>query len=206
MLFRSLSAVSPALSISASRFKTDGFSAINPAQQPFANPDADGYENTSVNLSLTHRLSKDHNFGLRLTKSTGDTEYDNAFGAPTDIQTSTTRLSQATLFTDNTWGNWRSRVSLSEQSDKSRNKDNGFFGSDNSFTTKATVLNWVNTVSLGQDWLATAGLENQHQRVDTTTTSAFGTPYDVSRSTTAVFGGVEGKVGNSASTRSSTPP
>ena len=192
----SASAGDTSLSVMASRFKTDGFSAINPVQYPGANPDADGYENTSFNLSLTHRLSKDHNFGLRLTKSTGDTTYDNAFGAPTDIQTSTTRLSQATLFTDNTWGSWRSRLSLSEQADKNRSRDNGFFGSNDSFTTRATVLNWTNTVPLGQDWLATAGLETQHQRVGTTTSSPFGTPYNASRNTSAIFGGVEGKVGN----------
>ncbi len=186
-----------AISIGASRFTTDGFSAVNTRQQPFANPDADGYSNTSVNLSLVHRLSKDHNFGLRLTRSTGDSQYDNAFGAPTDLQSSTTRLSQSTLFTDNTWGNWRSRLSLSEQSDKSLTRDDGVFGSNDSFTTKATVLNWVNTVSLFPDWLATAGLERQHQHVDTTTTSAFGTPYNASRNTNAVFGGLEGKIGNS---------
>ncbi len=191
----SASAGDTAISLAASRITTDGFSAINTAQQPFANPDADGYQNTTVNLSLTHKLSKDHNFGARLMKSTGDTAYDNAFGAPTDIQTSTTRLSQATLFTDNTWGNWRSRLSLGEQSDKSRSQDNGLFGSTDSFITQATVLNWVNTVRLGGDWLATAGLERQHQRVDTTTTSSFGTPYDRTRSTRAVFTGLEGQVG-----------
>jgi len=185
-------------SATLSRIKTDGFSALNPAQQPGANPDADGYANTSVNLSATHKLSKDHNFGLKLFKSTGEVAYDNAFGAPTDVQNSTTRLNQVTVFTDNTFGNWRSRLSLSEQSDKSRFFDDGAFGSTATFVTRASVLNWVNTLALGNDWIVTGGLEQQRQRVETTTTSAFDAVYDQKRNATAVFAGVEGKVGPGA--------
>ena len=182
-------------SATLSRIKTDGFSALDPAQQPGANPDADGYANTSVNLSATHKLSKDHNFGLKLFKSTGEVAYDNAFGAPTDVQNSTTRLNQVTVFTDNTFGNWRSRLSLSEQSDRSRFFDDGAFGSTATFVTRASVLNWVNTLALGNDWIVTGGLEQQRQRVETTTTSAFDAAYDQKRNATAVFAGVEGKVG-----------
>jgi vitamin B12 transporter len=177
------------------RITTDGFSAINTVQFPGANPDADGYNNTSANLALTHRLSKDHSFGARFVQSGSDTAFDNAFGAPTDIQTSTTRLSQATLFTDNTWGKWRSRLSLSEQSDKSRSQDNGLYGSTDGFTTRATVLNWVNTIALGGGWLASAGLEQQRQQVDTSSDSPYASPYNRERNATAVFAGIEGKLG-----------
>ena len=187
------SAGNTAISVGVSRFSTDGFSTVDTTQFPSANPDADGYRNTSGNLSLTHTLSPNHQFGVRLSKATGDTAYDNAYGAPSDIQTATTRLSQAALFTDNTFGRWRSRITLSEQSDKSETRDDGMFGSNDGFKTTAKVLNWVNTVALGGDWLATAGLERQKQSVDTTTTSAFPT-YATSRNATAVFAGVEGKV------------
>lgn len=180
-----------AISVGVSRFSTDGFSTVDTAQFPSANPDADSYRNTSGNLSLTHTLSPNHQFGVRLSKATGDTAYDNPYGAPSDIQTATTRLSQAALFTDNTFGRWRSRITLSEQSDESETRDDG--SSNDGFKTTAKVLNWVNTVALGGDWLATAGLERQKQSVDTTTTSAFPT-YATSRNATAVFAGVEGKV------------
>jgi vitamin B12 transporter len=187
-----------ATSISAglSRVTTDGFSAIDTTQFPGANPDVDGYSNTSGNLSLVHRLSNAHSFGLRFMQSDADNEYDNAFGAPADIQTSTTRLTQTTLFSDNTWGNWRSRVSLSENSDKSSSHDDGLYGSNDGFNTQATVLRWVNTVVLADDWLASAGLERQRQHVDTSSDSAYVTPYDQERDTTAVFAGLEGKLGN----------
>ena len=181
-----------AINAGVSRFVTDGFSSVNALQHPTANPDTDAYGNTSANLSLVHRLAPSHQLGLRLSRSSGDTDYDNAYGAATDLQSSTTRLSQFSLFTDNTWGDWRSRVTLSEQSDRSRTEDNGFFGSTDSFRSRATVLSWVNNLALGKGWLATAGLEHQSQRADTTTTSAFGSPYDVSRQATALFGGIEG--------------
>ena len=181
------------IAIGVSRLTTDGFSAINTVQQPGANPDSDSYENRSFNLSVAHKLSDQHNFGLKVTSSVGETAYDNAFGAATDIQKSRTRLSQASVFSDNKWSNWRSRISLGEQSDKNRSADNGFFGSTDTFVTRATVLNWINTLALAGDWLLTAGLDKQHQRVDTTTTSAFA-PYAVGRTASAVFAGVEGKV------------
>jgi vitamin B12 transporter len=186
-----------ATSISAglSRVTTDGFSAIDTTQLSGANPDADGYSNTSGNFSLVHRLASAHSFGLRLMRSDADSDYDNAFGAPTDIQTSTTRLTQITLFSDNTWGNWRSRVSLSDNSDKSSSQDDGLYGSNDTFTTQATVLRWVNTVALGDDWLASAGLERQRQHVDTSSDSPYVTPYDQERDTTALFAGLEGKLG-----------
>jgi vitamin B12 transporter len=183
-----------AISAGASRFGTDGFSSVNVRQHPTANPDADAYDNTSANLSLAHRLAPSHQVGVRVSRSSGDTDYDNAYGAATDLQSSTTRLDQVSVFSDNTWGDWRSRVTLSEQSDRSTTDDNGFFGSTDSFRTRATVLSWVNNLALGSHWLATAGVERQSQRADTTTTSAFGSPYDVSRHTTALFGGIEGPV------------
>lgn len=184
-----------AISAGASRYVTDGFSSVNTAQHTSANPDPDGYSNTSANLSLTHKLAMQHQFGVRMSQSIGSTSYDNAYGASNDLQQSRTRLNQVSLFTDNTWGDWRSRVTLSEQSDRSVTDDNGFFGSSDTYRTSATVLNWVNTLALGSKWVATAGVDQQRQEIVTTTTSTYGSPYDESRDATAVFGGVEGQLG-----------
>lgn len=186
---------STSISAGVSRVSTDGFSTIDTAQLSGANPDQDGYGNTSSNVSLVHKLASKHSLGLRFMLSDADTEFDNAFGAPADIQTSRTRLSQTTLFSDNTWGNWRSRLSLSEQSDKSTSHDDGSYGSNDAFSTRATVLSWVNTVALGSDWRASAGLEQQRQHVDTSSDSAYAAPYSQGRDTAALFAGLEGKLG-----------
>lgn len=184
---------STSLSAGLARLTTDGFSSIDTAQLPGANPDADAYRNTSSNLSLVHRLFPTHSFGIRVMQSEADTDYDNAFGAPADLQTSTTRLSQTSLFTDNTWGDWRSRLSLSEQSDKSTSHDDGMYGSNDGFTTRATVLSWVNTVGLSNSWLATVGLEQQRQQVDTS--SDIYATYNQARDTAAAFAGLDGQLG-----------
>lgn len=181
------------LGAGVSRLRTDGFSALDSRQFSGANPDADGYRNTSSHLALVHRPSTAHSFGLRYQQSDADTQFDNAYGAPTDIQTATTRLTQTSLFSDNTWGGWRSRVTLSEQSDVSESHDNGAWGSNDGFTTRATVFNWVNTVALGGDWLATAGLEQQRQRV-ATRSDVYAT-YARDRDANALFAGLEGPLG-----------
>lgn len=183
------------LTAGVSRYTTDGFSSINPQQFATANPDADGYQNLSSNLSLSHKLTPDHRLGVQVTQSNGDTSFDNYFGATGDLQSSTTHLNQATVFTDNTWGKWRSRLSLSEQSDKSVTRDNGTYGSINGFHTKASVLSWVNTLPVGNDWLVTAGAEEQNQHIDTDTTDVYSTPYRKDRVADAVFVGMEGGFG-----------
>jgi vitamin B12 transporter len=183
------------VSAGVSRFETDGFSAIRTAQFSGANPDADSYANVSGNLSVTHRLKPGHEFGLRVARSAGDSQYDSSDGVPTDLQWSTTRLNQITLFSDNTWGNWRSRVALSEQSDSGKFYDNGQYGSNNGFKTQAQVLNWVNTIALPNDWLLTAGVDRQVQDVVTSTTSSYGGAYQARRNTTALFAGMEGRWG-----------
>jgi vitamin B12 transporter len=177
-----------------SRTSTDGFGAVNTAQLPTANPDMDGYQNTSANIAITHQLATGHQFGLKFSQSTGDTQYDNYFGTPNDLQSSTTTLSQTTLFSDNRFGSWHSRVNLSQQSDKSTIRDNGTYGSIDGFTTRATLLSWVNTLPLSEDWRVTAGVEQQDQHVDTNSTSPYNTPYDKNRTSTALFGGLEGDV------------
>jgi vitamin B12 transporter len=184
------------ISAGASRLSTDGISALNAAQFSGANPDADAYRNTSAHLSLVHKLSAAHSIGVRITQSDADTQYDNAYGAPTDVQSSTTRLNQTTLYTDNTWGNWRSRLSLSQQSEKSSIHDNGVYGSNDGFTTQATILSWVNALTLSSDWLVNMGLEKQRQHVDTSSDSPSVTPYDQNRDASAVFAGLQGQMGS----------
>ncbi len=111
------------------------------------------------------------------------------------MQFSNTRLRQASVFADNTWGDWRSRVTLSEQSDRGAYDDNGFYGSSDQVETTRHDSQLGQHRSAGRGWLVTAGLERQRQKVETSSSSPFNTPYDVNRNATALFGGVEGEVG-----------
>jgi vitamin B12 transporter len=179
------------LNAGASRYTTDGFSSINPLQYVTANPDADGYQNVSSHAAISQALSKDHRIGLQLTQSEGRTNYDATWMTPSDVQFSRVKLNQATAYSDNTWGAWHSRISYSEQSDSSYSFEGNLYG----FNTKVGVLTWVNTLPLGEYWLGTAGLEEQHQHVDTYSDDIFAPPYDRDRTTDAVFIGMEGCFG-----------
>ena len=196
-LSASASLVSGATSVqlSASRYQSDGFSAVNAAQLPGANPDQDGYENTSVNVALTHTFAQGHQLGFRFTRSQAQTAYDNYFGEPQDVQSSSTVLTQTSVYSANQWGRWNSRITLSQNSDKSTYSDNGVYGSVDGFISKAQVASWVNTFRLDDNLNLTAGLEQQTQKIDTSSTSPYSTPYDQSRATRAVFAGLDGQWG-----------
>jgi vitamin B12 transporter len=185
------------LSAGISRLTTDGFSAINTQKYTFANPDADGYQNTSSNLSLNHSLYKDHRIGLQLTQSSGDAAVDSNFNGslPTDTHFSTASLNQATVFSDDTFGTWRSRLSLSQQSEHDTFVEYGSFAADYGYTTRTQMLSWVNTMPIGENWLGTAGVEEQQQHVETTANDGFTLPYEVNRLADAFFVGMEGCFG-----------
>ncbi len=185
------------VSAGLSRLTTDGFSAINTQQYTFANPDLDGYQNTSSNLSVSHKLSKDHRIGLQMAQSRGDTTVDSNYNGslPTDSHFSTAWLNQATVFSDDTFGAWRSRLSLSEQTQRDTFMEYGSFVADYGYTTRTRMLSWVNTLPIGESWLGTAGVEEQQQHVETTANDGFTLPYDVNRLADAIFVGMEGCFG-----------
>ena len=191
----SLVAGDTSMQLSASRYKSDGFSAVNTAQFSGANPDQDGYENTSANLSITQTLAKGHQLGLRLTRAQAQTAYDNYFGEPQDVQSLSALVSQASVFSANQWGRWNSRVTLSQNSDKNTYSDNGTYGSTEGFVTTAQVASWVNTWGLNDNLSLTAGLEQQTQKIDTSSTSPYNEPYNQTRATRAVFAGLDGQWG-----------
>ncbi len=70
------------LHLGVSRLNRDGFSAARPefVPTPFvfsaADTDADGYRNTTLSMSLDHRLSLSHSLGLDLRASHGKVAYD----------------------------------------------------------------------------------------------------------------------------------
>ncbi|NVO07823.1 MAG: TonB-dependent receptor, partial [Rhodoferax sp.] len=185
------------LSAGISRLTTDGFSAINTQQYTFANPDNDGYQNTSSHLSLSHKLNKDHRIGLQMAQSSGDTTVDSNFNGslPGDTHFYAARMNQASVFSDDTFGTWRSRLTLSQQSEHDTFVEYGSFAADYGYTTRTQMLSWVNTLPIGDNWLGTAGVEEQQQHVETTANDGFTPPYDSNRLADAFFVGMEGCFG-----------
>jgi vitamin B12 transporter len=173
---------------------TDGISAVNVLEQPGANADRDGYRNRSGSFSISQDLAKGHTLGLRLKQAKGRFEYDNPFGAPSDIQRGTTQLQTITLYTDNRiTADWLSRLSWAQSTDKSTNFDNGAFGGSSRFASRNRSVNWLNTLALGKHWSLTAGLDQQHQAADVD--DGFGGQYQRSRSILALYAGLQGQIG-----------
>lgn len=174
-------------SLNLSKLTTDGFSALNAAQNPLANPDDDGYRNKSASGNLAYRLTKDHSIGARFLASVGDLEYDSAFATPTQLQTQTIRNNLLSVFSKNRFtSNWQSDLTLSRFTDKYNN----LVGSTRSwFDTTTEQLQWNNTVQVGNDWTATAGFEHREEAVLTSAN------LDRSRKVNAAHGGIMGNIG-----------
>lgn len=170
-----------------SALHTDGFSALNPAQRPAANPDDDGFRNLSASGSLSQRLDRDHAIGARFLASRGESEYDSAFATPADSQTQTIRNNLLSLFSKNRFApNWQSDFTLSRFTDKYSNWD---AGSTLWFQTATSQLQWNNTIQLAPDWAATAGYEWRDESFENNVNLR------PSRHLNALHGGVLGNIG-----------
>jgi vitamin B12 transporter len=184
------------ISAGLSSNRTDGFSAIDTAQLPNANTDKDAYRNENWSLSLSQDLAKGHTVGLRSSQSLGRFGYDSgqSFDAPTDIHTGRTRVQSHTLFSENRFTpNWLSRLSFSQSEDDSHNDVQSAFPFNFDNRTRNRILNWTNTVAVGDVVLLTLGLEQQRQAYDNQ--DSFGGDLLFKRKTRAVFAGASGDWG-----------
>jgi len=173
-----------------SRLETDGFSSIRPDVVPGANPDRDGYRNASLSVSLSHRLARGHEAGLRLFSSHGRVEFDNAFAAAaSDRHRGTAAVGSTLLYLNNQLASrWLSRLSLSEGRDRFDNFTNDSVTSRT--RTRNTQVAWHNDFSLAPEHTVTLGAESLRQAVSSTTT------YDRSgRDVDALLAGYVGRFG-----------
>ena len=184
---------STAFDVQVSRFKTDGVSAINPSIVPTVNPDNDGYDNTSVSGSLRHQFSTDNSLTVSVFQSQGNVQFDNAFGSPTDINTSKATLSKFSLISENRLSDsWQSKLQLAQGIDESLNYLNGMpdtlFGAQ--YKTTSNQLSWQNTVQISHDGAVLIGLENLNQQVVSDTAYT-----QTARKVDALFAGYTGNYG-----------
>jgi vitamin B12 transporter len=184
-----------ALQAGISRYTTAGFSAINPEQQSNANPNANGYRNTTVNGSIVQQLAPGQRFGLRAFRSEGRASYDSygAYASPTDTNLNSTTQELYQLFSDNQLGaNWTSHLSASQQTTTGTFQNFSAYPYAAGYRTRIQQLLWRNEVQLSRGWNATAGVDLQHQSIDTT--GSGGIP-SKNRNANAVFAGLNGAFG-----------
>ncbi|MGA8010333.1 MAG: TonB-dependent receptor [Thiomonas sp.] len=180
-----------ALQAGISRYTTQGFSAINPAQQANVNPDANGYGNTTMNGSIVQTLAPGQSLGLRAFHSQGRASYDSfgAYANPTDTNLSSTTQELDQLFSDNKLtAAWKSHLSASQQSTTNTTQNFSAYPYDDTYRTRVRQLLWRNVVQLGGGWTVTGGLDLQRQSIASVTGSIPGRERDAK----AVFAGLNG--------------
>jgi vitamin B12 transporter len=159
-------------SLSASRFDTKGFSAIDPAAAPLANPDPDGYRNQGLSFSASHKLSAAHEIGVALFNTEAWIDYDRpAFTLPTDAHRSNQQLSMLQGWWEARFlEQWKSRLTAAENKDHRTDTLNGAFA--NSGNTRTRQLIWDNELRISPPHAFTVGIEGRNQTLDTA--SSFG--------------------------------
>ncbi len=151
---------------SASRFDTRGFSAVDPAQAPLANPDPDGYRNQGLSFSASQKLNRAHELGVALFATEAWLDFDDPlFSLPTDQHRSNQEMSMLQAWWEARFiEQWKSRFTASESKDHRQDTINGsFFNRSN---TRTRQLIWDNELRLSPPHAITVGLEGRNQTLD----------------------------------------
>ena len=185
--------------LNVSRFIIEGISAINSVIAPDANPDKDGYENTSFSANVRHTLNVDHVLSVSAYNSKGENQYDNAFGVNTDINSNKSQVSKYSIATeDKLTDSWESKLQLSQGTDAYRDFKNGtptlnWFGLPSSkFQTDNTQLSWQNKIRLDATKQLLVGAEYLGQQVSSDMQPAY---VQTERKVNSLFAGYTGNYG-----------
>ncbi len=158
-------------SLQISRFMTEGVSAINPAIYPRANPDNDGYDNTSVSANVRHAFNSDHKLSASVFNSQGHNQYDSGFfpSVSTDTHNSDVQVSKISVSSDNRMSDsWQSNITLGKGVDSNQNFINNSPPTSGSlYKTTNQQLIWQNTLKLSTGKQLLAGVEYLGQQVTT---------------------------------------
>ena len=180
-------------SLSASRFDTKGFSAIDPALAPLANPDPDGYRNHGLSFSASRRLTRAHEIGIAVFGTEAWIDYDRpVFALPTDEHRSNQELSMLQAWWEARLAEpWKSRLTAAENKDHRTDTLNGAFS--NRSHTRTRQLIWDNELRISAPHAFTAGLEGRDQTLDSA--SSFGADPLREREVRAARVGYVGRLG-----------
>lgn len=174
--------------VTVSREKTDGFSSIDPAIVPNANPNANGYLNESVAATLRHAFTDKWDGGVRFLQSNGINSFDDAYGVPTDLNESHDRVRSASVFANGKLTDrWTTHVTVAEGQDRANIEQNGVYTSK--FDSENRQYLWQNDFLLGADHKLLFGYEHLDQTLDS---DQFAAP---ARHVDSVFAGYVGRVG-----------
>jgi len=182
-------------SVNAGKTKTDGVSAVNPQLAARANPDRDGYDNTTFSAQLQHAFNADHQLSASLFDSSGNSQTDNSFfpAVPADAHRSKSNIRKLALAVDDRISDaWQSKLQLAQGTDDSQSFLNGVpdVASGALFKTTNRQLVWQNEVLITDNQRINLAAEHLAQAV--TSSTAFSR---TRRNVGSLLGGYVGKFG-----------
>lgn len=182
-------------SVNAGRATTDGVSAIKTQLAARANPDRDGYDNTTFSARLQHAFNADHQLSASLFDSSGNSQTDSSFfpAVPTDNHRSKSNIRKLALAVDNRIGDaWQSRLQLAQGTDDSQSFLNGVpdIASGALFKTANRQVAWQNEVRITDRQYINFAAEHLAQAV--TSSTAFSR---TRRNVGSLLGGYAGEYG-----------
>ncbi|SAL48773.1 TonB-dependent receptor domain-containing protein [Caballeronia telluris] len=173
-----------------SREKTDGFSSIDPALAPGANPNANGYLNESVAATLRHTFSDTWDGGVRFLQSNGINSFDDAYGRPSDLNESHDRVRSASVFANGRLTDrWTTHFTIAQGQDRANIEQNGVY--TNRFNSENRQYLWQNDVRLAAGHKLLFGYEHTDQSLDSDQLDA------PDRHVNSIFAGYVGRIGAS---------
>lgn len=182
--------------LSATRYRTDGFSAINENGYGY-NSDDDYDRNISVSASLSQKLNKDHELGLNLFMYDAKFDMDgsadmNGSGANFDDSGKSKQWTGAIYSKNRLTQDWLSTVTVSHTDIKRKYRYDNIqfseFSTKSNFHSETSMLQWDNQVALSADWMVTAGVDFGNDKAE-----AYSENY--SRDRYSVYAGLLGKIG-----------
>ncbi|AIO65950.1 TonB-dependent receptor domain-containing protein [Burkholderia oklahomensis] len=177
-------------SVSLARLKTDGFSSLDPALKPQANPNANGYLNESASASLRHEFGDKWNAGVTYFQANGKNSFDNAYGSPTDLNDLYSRVQQVSAFANGKLADWwTTRVNVSSGKDRSQSALNGAY--TDHFDTDNRQYTWQNDFTVARGHRIQAGYERLDQSFESNVFAAPG------RHVNSGWLGYTGRIGDS---------
>jgi len=177
-------------SVNVGKVKADGVSAINTQIAPSANPDKDGYDNTTFNAQVKHAFNDDHQLSASLFSTRGDSQYDSAFNLATTDRNSTLDIIEKLSLTSDDHLNamWHSKLNWARGSDDSRDYLNGT--EDSRIKTVNNQMTWQNELRLADTQRVNLAVEHLAQSVISDT------QYNqTARSVNSLLGGYVGEYG-----------
>ena len=187
--------------LSATRYRTDGFSAMNASKDSTVNSDDDYDRNVSVNAAVSQRLNKDHEIGARLYMYDAKFDYDAQTGPNEDASGKAKALTTALYSKNRFTQDWLSTLTFSytnvERHYDVIDNDKLWWGYDMGYRTKyesdSKLLQWENRIALSSDWTLTAGVDvgSDEARIGYGGSSSF----NVDRDRYSTYAGVLGNIG-----------